>query len=205
MYLDLDFDKIECENKLTEHESILDRKDRDKNYFDRKSKLEASKYLLQETKSSFKMKSQFQISKKQFFAKIANDRANIPTAQSKINLNSIEDKLAQHYLTSKNNSNKNSNIAYGSIRTSASASSLGSESIVGGRKFDFAKKSNAVNSMNNTELVVESYGFPKKPEYDELVVDKNIIDENPSTETVSRPFDTKGTFRSALYRSINDC
>lgn len=187
MYLDLDFDKDECEHKLAEHESMLDQRDR---------KLNASKYLLHETKSSFKMKSQFQISKKQFFATISKDRPNVSAAPAKVNLNSSADKLTQNYTTSKNHSSTNSNFAYGSIRTNASAASLGAESMAGERKFDSAKKSNnVVNSMKNMELVVESYGFRNnKPDSGDSVDDKNFIDEVSLTEPVSKPLDAKGIF-----------
>lgn len=181
MYLDLDFDRDECENKLTEHESVLGGNGRDKNNFERKAKLDASKFLLHETKSSFKMKSQFQISKKQFFSKVAaKDRPNYPTSST--------DKLTPHYATSKSNLNS----SYGSIRTSASVSSLGE------RKFEFTKKSNPANSKNNTELVVESYGFTNKPDYEVFVADTNIADESPPIETMSKSPDAKGIFRRSF-------
>lgn len=189
MYLDLDFDKDEYEQKLMEHESVLDRKDRDKKYLDRKTRLDSSKYLLQETKSSFKMKSQFQISKKQFFAKIAKDAPNIPTTKARTYSNS--DKLIQHHSASKNLTNSNPNIAYGLIRASASVSSLASEPIVGERKFDFSKKNNSVNPMNNRELVVESYSFANKPEHEETIYDENPLIE---TEAVSKTPDSKGIY-----------
>ncbi len=179
MYLDLDFDRNEYENKLMEHESILDRKDR-------KTRLDASKYLVQETKSSYKMKSQFQISKKQFFAKLAKDRPIIPATRVSTNANSDVDKPK---------SSASPNFAYGSIRTCASTTSLGSEKINGERKFDFPKKSNlSTNSiMNNTELVVESYGFRNRPNYDHVTVENKAIDETPLNESVFR--DDKGKFR----------
>lgn len=180
MHLDLDFDKYDCENKLQEHESILDQ--RNKNYFENKSRLDASKYLLQETKSSFKMKSQFQISKKQFFAKIAKDKTNIPMTKARTNLNSSAEKLT----TSKKNPSRNSNFAYGST------SSLGSESLMAERKFDLFKKNNPVNSITNAELVVESYALPNKPEH-ELQDEENIIDQNPPSEWLSKTPDSKGT------------
>lgn len=188
MYLDLNFDKDEYEQKLSEHESVLDLKDRDRRCFDRKTKPDSSKYLLQETKSSFKMKSQFQISKKQFFAKITKDTPNPSTTKSRTYSNPSTDKVTQNS-TSKNLPNSNPNFAYGSIRASPSTSSLGSESIVGGGKFDFSKKNNMANMMANTELVVESYGFPNKPEYEELV-----CDENPLIESASKSPGAKGIF-----------
>lgn len=180
MYLDLDFDRDECENKLTEHKSVLDKNGRVQNNFERKTKLDASKFLLHETKSSFKMKSQFQISKKQFFAKVAKDRPNYPTSST--------DKLTPHYATSKSNLNS----SYGSIRTSASVSSLGE------RKFDFTKKCNPVTAKKNTELVVESYGFHSKPDYEEFVSDTNIGDESPPIETLSKSPDAKGIYRRSF-------
>lgn len=197
MYLDLDFDKDECENKLIEHESILDKRQRDKSQFERKSKVDASKYLLHETKSSFKMKSQFQISKKQFFAKIGKDRPNFPTTKPRTNSNPGPDKLSQSYSMPKSNTNP---FTQASIRSSASVSSLGSESMLGERKFDFAKKNNRAYPLNNTELVVESYAFPNKPEYGELVVDKDNIDELLQNEPGSKTKtpDAKGIFRKLL-------
>lgn len=192
MYLDLDFDKDEYENKLKEHESILDQKHRDKSQFKRVSNLDASKYLLQETISSLKMKSQFQISKKQFFAKIGKDRPKLPTSQPRTtNLKSSADKLTQQYTSSKNNSHTNS--AYGMIRTSPSTSSLGSESVIGERKSEFSKKSNPMNSMSNTELIVESYGFHDKPEPEEFVFNKKSFDASPLSES-AKQFEPKGRF-----------
>lgn len=197
MYLDLDFDKDECENKFKEHESILSQKQQEKNYFDRQSKRD-SKYLLHETISSLKMKSQFQISKKQFFAKIGKDRPKITTSQTKaMSVKPSPDKLMQQFSTSKNNMNTNS--AYGMIRTSTSTSSLGSDAIVGDRKFEFNKKSNQMNSMSNTELVVESYGFHDKPELEEYFVNKKTFEESPLSETESKKLYFKGTFFSFCY------
>lgn len=192
MYLDLDFDKDECENKFKEHESILNQKHQEKNYFDRQSKPDASKFLLHETISSLKMKSQFQISKKQFFAKIGKDRPKITTSQTRaINVKPSPEKLMQQNSTSKNNMNTNS--AYGMIRASTSASSLGSDAIVGDRKFEFSKKSNQMNSMSNTELVVESYGFHDKPELEEYFVSKKSFEDTHLSEPESKKLDFKGT------------
>lgn len=195
MYLDLDFDKDECENKFKEHESILKQKQQEKNYFARQSKPDSSKYLLHETISSLKMKSQFQISKKQFFAKIGKDRPKITGSQTRaMNVKPSPDKLMQQYSTSKNNINTNS--TYGMIRTSASTSSLGSDAVVGERKIEFNKKSNRMNSMSNTELVVESYGFQDKPELEEFFGNKKTFEEIPLPETDSEKFDFKGKFLS---------
>lgn len=193
MYLDLDFDKDECEKKLSEHESNLNLSQQYKNNFERQSKFDMSNYLLKQTVSSLKMKSQFQISKKQFLAKIGKDKSKVPP----MNFSSSSDKLTHQYSTHKNSSNMNS--AYGTIRTSTSVSSLGSESVVGKRKFNSARISNDMNLNKNTELIVESYGFLNKPEPEEFVVDTKTFDESPSSETASKKSDASGRFSTFYF------
>ncbi|XP_037025534.1 uncharacterized protein LOC119066925 isoform X3 [Bradysia coprophila] len=184
MYLDLNFDKDEYENKLLEHESVLDGKYRDS---ERTAKRDASKYPIQEMKSSCKTKSQFQISKKRFFAKIAKDRSIIPTAgRARTISSSAVDKLVYQFSPAKNSTTM-SPKAYGPIRTCASTYSLTS----GALGSDSCKKGNLIpNAMNNVELVVESYGFLKKSESDGLMVESTARDENPSIESVSKTPDT---------------
>lgn len=188
--LDLDFDRDELENKLSEHESVLDGRYRDS---DRKTKRDSSKSLLNETKSSFKMKSQFQISKKQFFAKIAKERSIIPTAgKARTQSNSVVEKLVYQFSPAKNNTSWSPNSAYGSIRSCASTSNL----TLGASGSDLLKKSNAMtnSTMNNVELVVEPYGYHNKPQIDDgLMVESKANDENPSIDSVPKTPDT-GTY-----------
>lgn len=193
MYIDLGFDKDECDNKFDDYESNSDRNRKEKNSLQRPNKLDASHYVLQETISSLKMKSKFQISKKEFFSKIGKDKPVINSSQTRsLNAASSSDKSVSHqYSTSKSVSNTNS--AYGSLRINDSTRT-GSESGAAKKNLDASKKSSQMNSLNNTELIVQSYGFHhNQQEQQKFVVDKKMFDERPLVENGGEETEGAGT------------
>ncbi|KAJ6646268.1 Zinc finger C2HC domain-containing protein 1A [Pseudolycoriella hygida] len=184
MYLDLDFDKDECESKLTEYESVLDGKQRDGNRFSRQAMIDSS--LAIEPKSCLRMKSNFQLSKMDFFSKIAKDRSPLPTIKAKTNFESNAEKFNWTLKT-----NKSASPKFVSAEQSATPPGLFSDHNVGERKIDPSRKCNPSNSLNNTELVVQSI-FPDSTEYEKFTK----MEENSAMKNVSGPSDYKGTSKT---------